>query len=63
MCFTLLTYSPKPLLIENERIELVSEIKDLGILFDDKLSFRSHLNNIIKKLNIRLGIVARNIYY
>jgi len=35
-------------------------VKDLGILFDSKLKFDSHINNIFIRLNKMLGFIIRN---
>ncbi|XP_055381850.1 uncharacterized protein LOC129612327 [Condylostylus longicornis] len=37
----------------------VSSIKDLGVVFDEKLTFRQHYNAVISKANSVLGFVKR----
>ena len=37
----------------------VSEEKDLGITFDDKLKFSQHISNAVKKANRNVGIIFR----
>lgn len=45
--------------IDNEQIERVNEFKYLGILIDEKLIFDKHINNIVKKTAMRIGILYR----
>lgn len=45
--------------INGEPINSVTEVNDLGVLFDSKLSFRSHVLNIVKKAYRNLGFVMR----
>lgn len=40
-------------------IKRVTEFKDLGVLFDNKLSFKQHYNMIINKGNSMLGFIKR----
>ena len=51
--------------IENDlqSLESCTEEKDLGITFDDKLSFDQHISNITKKANQMLGIIKRTFNY
>ena len=37
--------------------------KDLGVLFDRKLSFRQHIESIVKKVNRMIGLTRRTIHY
>ena len=37
----------------NETISSVSSIRDLGIIMDDKLNFREHIDKVVKLANIR----------
>jgi len=41
-------------------IETVSQYKYLGILIDDSLSFKPHIQQLVKKLKLRLGFYFRN---
>lgn len=41
-------------------LERVQEEKDLGVTFDDKLDFKTHINQSILKANRILGILKRN---
>ena len=41
-------------------IQEVDEIKDLGVLFDKKLTFIPHLESVIKRASRMLGFVIRN---
>lgn len=41
-------------------LKRVSEMRDLGVLIDDKLNFKAHTNDIVKKSAQMLGFVKRN---
>ena len=45
--------------IDGETLERVREIKYLGVIIDDKLTFKSHIDNIIKKVAKKYGIMCR----
>lgn len=45
--------------INSDSIDRVNEVKDLGVIFDSKLSFRSHVQSIVKKAYRNLGFVIR----
>ena len=45
--------------IDNEAIDRVREIKYLGVIIDDKLKFNSHIDNVIKKIAKKFGILCR----
>ena len=44
-------------------LEHLTEFKDLGVLFDDKLTFSSHCHERINKAYSILGIIKRNFMY
>lgn len=44
----------------NEHIQEVNVVKDLGVLFDKKLTFVPHIDHIIKKASKMLGFIIRN---
>ena len=44
-------------------LERVDIINDLGILMDEKLSFKEHINHKINKAYIMLGLIKRNFNY
>lgn len=46
--------------LNNVIIERISQKKDLGIILDDKLSFKPHIDHIISKSNSMLGFIKRN---
>ena len=50
---------------ENEyvKLESVDEERDLGVLFNKTLSFRSHINGALSKANQMLGIIKRGFIY
>lgn len=42
------------------KLSRVTEAKDLGIIFDSKLSFEPHVMHIVLKANSILGFLKRN---
>uniref|UniRef100_A0A3B3HCE9 Reverse transcriptase domain-containing protein n=1 Tax=Oryzias latipes TaxID=8090 RepID=A0A3B3HCE9_ORYLA len=46
--------------LEGNEIELVHVYKYLGILIDDALSFKPHIENLVRKLKLKLGFLFRN---
>jgi exonuclease III len=46
----------------NSELELVNEIKYLGVVLDSKIKFNAHADEVIKKLNKKLGFLRRNRY-
>ncbi len=47
------------LFISNERLVRVSNVKILGVIFDDRLVFDEHMNHISKKMRQRIGLLSR----
>lgn len=45
--------------IENQSIELVHELKYLGIIIDDELNFNKHIDYICKKASSKVGLLHR----
>ena len=45
--------------IDGETIDRVREIKYLGVVIDDMLTFKSHINTVIKKAAKKYGIICR----
>ena len=43
-------------------LETVTEEKDLGVRFDDKLNFIGHISEVVSKGNQRIGLVRRNFH-
>jgi len=43
--------------IENKKISQVSEAKFVGVIFDQRLTFRSHIDETVKKASKDLGIL------
>ena len=41
------------------QLAMVHNIKDLGVIFDDKLNFEMHMNEKINKANSIMGIIRR----
>ena len=46
--------------LDGKSIERVSSYKYLGIWIDDKLSFKVHINTLVKKLKVKLVFFFRN---
>ena len=57
---------PNPLLydytIDNTIISRVKEVRDLGVILDEKLNFNSHIARIVSKAYSMLGFVKRICY-
>lgn len=45
--------------IENDFINFVDEFKYLGIILDNKLTFKNHCDFIVKKISKKLGYLQR----
>jgi len=45
--------------IANENVEQVLEYKYLGVVFDNKLNWRSHADKVTKKINQRLYFLRK----
>ena len=45
------------------KIQLVQEEKDLGVIFDSKLKFDKHINTKVNIANRNLGLISRNFTY
>lgn len=45
--------------MDNESLKRVYEFKDLGITYDYKLSFKKHIENVVKSANRALGFTIR----
>lgn len=48
------------LFINGKKLEKVSEIRDLGIILDEKLNFSSHIDQIVQKSYKNLGFIFRS---
>ena len=46
--------------IDGSVLERVSEVRDLGVIIDTKLTFSSHINQTISKANRALGVLIRS---
>ncbi|KAG7305644.1 hypothetical protein JYU34_009744 [Plutella xylostella] len=46
--------------LDGKTLDKVTEIKDLGVTIDDRLTFNVHTNNIVKKSLAMLGFIWRN---
>ena len=49
--------------IDGTQLERVTNIKDLGVIFDSDLKFHTHVNTIIGKAYAILGLINRNFRY
>lgn len=47
--------------IGNNVIQEVDQIRDLGVVFDNSLTFVPHVENVIKKASRMLGFILRNV--
>ena len=62
-----ITFSPRKKPIEssyhvnNITLERMTEIRDLGILFDSKLTFGPHIDSVVGKANRALGMYLRSL--
>ena len=45
--------------LNNINLDSVSEIRDLGVLFDAKLTFKSHINNVTNRAFKLCGFIRR----
>ena len=48
--------------VQGAEIELVASYKYLGILIDDHLTFKPHIDDLVSKLKLKLGFFFRNKY-
>ena len=46
--------------IRNQDLFIDTEEKDVGVIFDSTLNFRSHINKMISKANQRVGLIKRS---
>ena len=46
--------------INNSSLQRVTEVRDLGIILDSKLTFSAHINSTVSKANRALGILRRS---
>ena len=59
-CHFICSYSVKTsIMIENEQTRSSSCEKHLGVFFDSKLTFQSHIHNICKKASQKLNAISR----
>ena len=47
----------------NNKVKYVNEVKDLGIIVDQELTFRNHMNTKINKANSIMGTIRRTFKY
>jgi len=50
---------PKFIEIDDHKVKFVIDFKLLGITIDDRLNFRKHISNIIKKVNPKLYLYKK----
>ena len=51
--------SPVTILINNKAIDEVEEVKYLGIIVDSKMTFKTHINELKKKISRSIGILYK----
>ncbi len=44
-------------------LEIVAKIKDLGVTVDSNISFETHINEKVSKVNSMAGLIRRNVLY
>ena len=47
-------------IIDTATLQHVEEIRDLGVTLDTKLTFKAHVNDVVKRANRSLGILIRS---
>lgn len=47
------------ILINNTEISQVSSVRFLGVIVDDKLSWKEHVNNVSKKISKLVGVISK----
>jgi hypothetical protein len=47
------------LLLDNERLNVLDEISDLGVIVDNHLTYSSHIDNIVSKANQRIFLIFK----
>lgn len=52
--------SPPIVTLQGAEIERVKSFKYLGILIDDSLSFKGHVEHLVRKLRLKIGFYFRN---
>ena len=55
-----MTYTLVDLINYEVALDRCDKVKDLGVWFDEKLSFRDHIQDKINKAYMMLGIIKRN---
>ena len=53
---------PKFIEIDDHKVTFVTDFTLLGITIDDRLNFRKHISNIIKKVNPKLYLYKKLFY-
>ena len=60
LLFLLIKYVPKATYtLYGTRLNRVNDVRDLGVLIDTQLSFKSHINVISAKAHMRAGQISR----
>lgn len=53
-------YPALPYIVDNNVLKRVNDCMEIGVLFDSKISFDSHIGNIVCEANRAVGFVLRN---
>lgn len=64
-CFSMSFHKTNPVFdynytIGNEHVQRVTEFRDLGVIYDPKLKFDKHIENIVSKASKMLGFIKRS---
>ena len=54
-------YTNLPLQIDNEPLPVVSQTKFLGVIIDNQLTWKEHVNNIIWKISINKTLIGKSL--
>ena len=51
------------LLLNGNVLPVMTEVKDLGIVVDDRLTFENHINEIVKRAFARANLIQKCFFY
>ena len=53
------TFRDNDYVMQNRTLQFISQEKDLGVIFNSKLSFDAHINDKVSKANKIMGLIRR----